>query len=219
MDDAAPIFVSYRRSDAAGHARVLHEYLSGRFGVDQIFFDRSTIEGGDVFPDTLRRGVEGCAALIALIAPDWLDVAGADGGRRLDDPDEFVRQEIALALERGKKVIPLLFEDTPVPSANRLPEPLKTLASCDALTLRGKTYEYTTQRRELVRLLAKVSGVPEPLPEAGETFAGGVAQQLPAIVEAATRGLQELNDAQRAHVGKGTRRQRGSACRILSDHR
>jgi TIR domain len=122
MDDAAPIFVSYRRSDAAGHARVLHEYLSGRFGVDQIFFDRSTIEGGDVFPDTLRRGVEGCAALIALIAPDWLDVAGADGGRRLDDPDDFVRQEIALALERGKKVIPLLFEDTPVPSANRLPD-------------------------------------------------------------------------------------------------
>jgi hypothetical protein len=44
MDDMAPIFISYRRSDAAGHARALHEYLSGRFGVDRIFFDRSMIE-------------------------------------------------------------------------------------------------------------------------------------------------------------------------------
>jgi hypothetical protein len=43
MDDAAPIFISYRRSDAAGHARALHEYLSRRFGVDRVFFARSTI--------------------------------------------------------------------------------------------------------------------------------------------------------------------------------
>ena len=40
--------------------------------------------------NTLRRRVEGCAALLALIAPDWLDVRGADGSRRLDDPHDFV---------------------------------------------------------------------------------------------------------------------------------
>ena len=43
MDDPRPIFISYRRSDAAGHARALHEYLSGRFGDERVFFDRSTI--------------------------------------------------------------------------------------------------------------------------------------------------------------------------------
>ncbi|MGH8721439.1 MAG: TIR domain-containing protein, partial [Burkholderiales bacterium] len=200
MDDAAPIFISYRRSDAGGHARALHEYLSGRFGVDRVFFDRSTIEGGDAFPDTLRRGVEGCAALLALIARDWLDMKGDDGTRRLDDPHDFVRQEIALALERGKKVFPVLFDDTPVPPADRLPKPLKKLAGRNALTLRGATLDYNTQRRELVRLLAKLPGVPEPLPEAGEAMPGGVAEQLPAIIEAANRGLQQLNDAQRETI-------------------
>jgi tetratricopeptide (TPR) repeat protein len=200
MGDAAPIFISYRRSDAAGHARALHEYLSGRLGDDRVFFDRSTIEGGDIFPDTLRRGVEACVALLALIAPDWLAVTGAEGTRRLDDPRDFVRQEIALALERGKKVIPVLFDDTPVPPADRLPEPLKALASCDALTLRGKTYEYDTQRRDLVRLLARVPGVREPLPEAGEAIAGGVAAQLPAMIEAATRGWQRVSDAQQETI-------------------
>jgi hypothetical protein len=52
MDDAAPILISDRRSDAPGHARALFEYLSGRFGAERIFFDRSTIEGSDVFPDS-----------------------------------------------------------------------------------------------------------------------------------------------------------------------
>jgi hypothetical protein len=80
-----------------------------------------------------------------------------------------------------------LFDETPVPPADQLPELLKVLASCDALTLRGKTYEYNTQRRELVRLLAKLPGIPEPFPEAGEATIGPLPAQLPPIVEAATR--------------------------------
>jgi hypothetical protein len=79
MDDAAPIFISYRRSDAGGHARALYEYLSGRFGVERVFFDRSGIEPGDVFPDTLQEGVEGCAALLAL---DRAGLVGGQGRRR-----------------------------------------------------------------------------------------------------------------------------------------
>ena len=90
--DQLSIFISYRRSDAAGHARALHEYLSGRFGDEQIFFDRDKIEGGDHFPERLRQGVEGCAVLLALIGPDWLDVKAADGRRRLDDPGDWFCQ-------------------------------------------------------------------------------------------------------------------------------
>jgi hypothetical protein len=126
---------------------------------------------------------------------------------RLDDANDFVRQEIALALEQGKKVIPVLFDDTPVPARDRLPDPLKALASCDALTLRGKTYEYQTQRRELVRLLAKVPGVPEPLPEAGEaTLPAGLSE----LIRAATGPLQQLNQEQRETI-RGLERQLGAS--------
>lgn len=183
------IFISYRRRDAGGHAGRLHEYLSRRFGDDRVFFDRSTIKSGDVFPDKLRWGVEGCAALLALITPEWLDVRGNDGCRRLDDADDFVRREIALALEQGKKVIPVLFDDTPVPPRDQLPDPLKPLASCHALTLRGETYEYQT--RELVQLLAKVPGVPQPLPEAGmtEQFPESVAKAIGHLIMMALGAL------------------------------
>jgi hypothetical protein len=155
-------------------------------------------------------GVEGCAALVALIAPDWLEVRGADGSRRLDDPHDFMRQEIALALTRGKKVIPVLFDDAPVPPADRLPEPLKALAGRDVLMLRGKTYEYHTQRHELVRLLSKVPGVPQPLPEGREALASGVASQLPESIAAATHHLRKLNDAQREAI-RALERQLGAS--------
>jgi hypothetical protein len=52
MQDEPAIFISYRRADAGGHGRALHEYLSRRFGDERVFFDRSSIESGDGF----RRG-------------------------------------------------------------------------------------------------------------------------------------------------------------------
>jgi hypothetical protein len=155
---------SYRRGDADGHARALHAYLARRFDEDRLFLDRSSIEGGDVFPDKLRDAVVGCKVLLALIGPSWLDAKGPTGMRRLDDLNDFVRQEIALALEHGKRVIPVLFDDTPMPSAGQLPGALRDLAAFDALTLRGKTYEYNLQLEELVRLVARLPGVPLPRP-------------------------------------------------------
>ncbi len=200
ISDQPVIFISYRRSDSAGHARALHEYLSGRFDEERIFFDRSAIESGHIFPETLRQGVERCAVLLALIGPQWLDVSDAEGRQRLDDPDHFVRQEIALALEHGKTVIPILFDDTPIPLDGQLPQPLKPLAARDVLTLRGKTYEYNTQRRELVRLLAKVSGVPEPFADVGEPIVGVAPEHLPAIIEAATREIHQLTGEQQQTI-------------------
>jgi hypothetical protein len=46
-----------------------------------------------------------------------------------------VRQEIALALQSGARVVPVLLDGTPMPTADDLPEPLKPLASRHALGL------------------------------------------------------------------------------------
>jgi tetratricopeptide (TPR) repeat protein len=163
-EESIDVFISYRRSDAGGHARALYRDLARRFDEDRLFFDRSSIESGDVFPDKLRGAVVGCKVLLALIGPTWLDAKGPTGMRRLDDLGDFVRQEITLALEHGKRVIPVLFDDTPVPSAGQLPGALRGLATFDALTVRGKTYEYNVQLEELMRLVARVPGVPAPRP-------------------------------------------------------
>ncbi|WP_300335205.1 toll/interleukin-1 receptor domain-containing protein [Accumulibacter sp.] len=167
------LFISYRRSDAAGHARALYRDLCRCFEKQRIFFDRESIDAGSVFPERLRQGVEACRVLLALIAPGWLEAASASGQRRLDSDDDFVRQEIALALQLGRQVIPVLFDDTPMPEADRLPPPLRGLAACDALMLRGKNFEYEVQLDELLRLLAAVPGMPAPLPPAEGVLVGG----------------------------------------------
>jgi len=135
--------------------------------------------------------------LLALIGPEWLQVKNADGLRRLNDPKDFVRQEIAQALALNKKLIPVLFDDTPSPAANELPAPLKALASCDVLTLRGKAYEYDTQLAELVRLVAKVPGIPQPLPAPGsaERFYRNLSPPQPvdpATLEQAQKKLAQM---------------------------
>jgi Flp pilus assembly protein TadD len=156
------IFVSYRRSDAAGHARLLHKDLAQFFDAERIFFDRESIESGADFPETLRRGVSEAKVVVAVIAPHWLLAADAAGNRRLNDPTDFVRIEIALALAQAKTVIPVLVDDAAMPDAASLPDELKPLAGRDALTLRGKNYEYDRQLAELVRLIAATAGIGQP---------------------------------------------------------
>jgi hypothetical protein len=166
------LFISYRRSDSAGHARALYRDLCRRFDKQRIFFDRESIEAGSVFPDRLREGIDACRVLLALIAPGWLDAKNAAGQRRLDSEDDFVRQEIAGALRLGRHVIPVLFDDTPMPDAGQLPEVLRPLAACDALLLRGKNFEYDVQLEELIRLLAAVPRMPVPLPAGAGVVVG-----------------------------------------------
>jgi formylglycine-generating enzyme required for sulfatase activity len=157
---APQIFISYRRSDSAGHARALHGELKRRLGGGMVFFDRESIDEGVDFPERLRAAAESCAVCLVLIGPDWLEVRSASGGRRLDDPNDFVRQEITTALGAGRYVIPVLFDDTAVPGADELPEPLRPLSARDALNLRGKAYEYEAQVDRLVQRVA--SALPKP---------------------------------------------------------
>ena len=136
----ADIFISYRRADTAGHARALHRDLCLRFAPERIFFDWESIESGEKFHERIRVAVNECQVLLALIGPGWRDAHDSSGNRRLDDPQDVVRGEIALALRLGKTVIPVLFDDTPVPELDELSN-LKPLSGRNALTLRGKTYE------------------------------------------------------------------------------
>ncbi|MGH9894916.1 MAG: toll/interleukin-1 receptor domain-containing protein, partial [bacterium] len=108
--------------------------------------------------------VEQCSVLLALIASDWLNARKADGSRRLDDPNDYVRQEIALALERGKIVIPVLLGNASMPEARCLPEPLKPLSVRDALTLGvgEKTSVYKAHVDALSRRLATFPNIPPP---------------------------------------------------------
>ena len=65
--------------------------------------------------------------LLAVIGPNWSDVRDEHGNRRLDDPNDFVRIEIAAALQRDIPVIPILLDGARIPKAGQLPETSRSL--------------------------------------------------------------------------------------------
>ena len=129
------IFISYRRSDSAGHAGRLYDYLKNYFGDEWIFFDVNTIGIGTKFDQRIKSELESSDAVLVLIGTQWLDIKDANGNRRLDDPDDYVRLEVEIALSKDIVVIPVLLQSAPMPSDNALPEKMYELSKRNAIKL------------------------------------------------------------------------------------
>jgi lipoprotein NlpI len=151
------IFISYRRGDSSGHAGRLFDALQARFGHDHVFMDVSGIDSGENFVEAIDKAIRSCDALVAVIGDEWLTCT-VGSIRRLDSPDDFVRTEIATALERGIPVVPVLVEQTSMPSAASLPDPLKPLATRNAHELTDARWSYDVAR--LIAALEKLGGKP-----------------------------------------------------------
>jgi hypothetical protein len=134
------IFLSYRREDSSAWAGRLHDALSARFGERNIFQDVTAVGPGEDFTAAIHRALGAADATLAVIGPSWLTVAGPDGHRRLDEPDDYVRAELSAALARDAPVIPVLVGGAVMPTAVDLPEDLESLAQRQAVALRDTTW-------------------------------------------------------------------------------
>jgi len=131
----ASVFLSYRRDDAAGHAGRLYDRLVARFGRESVFMDLDSIGPGVDWVDRIDQAVGASDVMLAVIGRHWLTETKPDGGRRLDDPGDVVRTEIAAALARGLTVVPVLVQGAPMPAAQDLPGDLAPLARRNAVEL------------------------------------------------------------------------------------
>ncbi|QID17438.1 SUMF1/EgtB/PvdO family nonheme iron enzyme [Nitrogeniibacter mangrovi] len=146
------VFINYRRDDSAGWAGRLHDRLARVLPSRRVFIDVEGIEGGEAFARLLDAQVARCDVFLALIGSHWLDLADADGRRRIDDPNDFVRIEIASALRRdGVYVIPVLVDEAPVPNAEALPEDLRPLVEHNAVEISRENFD-----RDADRLIATI---------------------------------------------------------------
>ena len=111
------IFISYRRhGEGAGYGGRIADNLVEKFGAEQCFRDVADIESGVDFVKTIQEAVSACEILIVVIGPDWISQKLQLGGRRLDDPRDFVRLEVAAALDRDIRVIPVLVGGATMPA-------------------------------------------------------------------------------------------------------
>lgn len=176
----ARIFISYRRSDTAGHAGRLRDELVRRFGAGNVFMDIESIEAGADFAHVIDQSIGGLDAMLVLIGSQWLS-AEAGGVRRLDDPGDFVRMEVVHGLQRDARLIPVLVQGARMPGAADLPEPLAPLSRRNAIELSDTRWQYdvdrlaTTLRRVLATADEAAAALPE-YPSAAPLAAGALLQ-------------------------------------------
>lgn len=149
------LFLSYRRDDSAGFAGRLADALEVAFGAGSVFRDVDDIRPGEDFVQAIESHLGEVGAVLVVIGPRWL-AAGAAGRRRLDDPGDFVRQEIQAALASGKPIIPLLVGGATMPAVADLPEAIAGLARRQAVVLsdsgwRGDVERLVANLRALLR--------------------------------------------------------------------
>jgi hypothetical protein len=161
----AKLFISYRREDSLDISGRIYDRLAGHFGLDSVFMDVDTIPYGVDFRHYLAGWVSGCDILLVVIGKNWLDVRHHDGPlagrRRLDDPSDFVRIEVAAALARGIFVLPVLVGGASIPAPDQLPADLSDLAYRNAAEVRsGRDFH-----GHMNRLIAGLERLLKPAPD------------------------------------------------------
>ncbi|GAB4572673.1 MAG: hypothetical protein Kow0077_12720 [Anaerolineae bacterium] len=156
------IFISYRRSDSIAITGRIYDHLVRAFGEDQVFKDVDDIPLGADFRQVLQREVGGCDILLVIIGPRWVNVTAENGQRRLDDPDDFVRIEVAAGLARDDVlVIPVLVDAATMPGSDSLPPDLIELAYRNAAIVRNDP-DFTRDIRRLIDQIREHAGQSAP---------------------------------------------------------
>jgi hypothetical protein len=133
------VFLSYRRSDVGGYAGRLNDVLVQRLGARNVFHDVSTIAPGRDFADVIQRALDDCDAALAVIGPGW-SATTPEGSSRLHHADDYVRLELATALNHGLPVVPVLLGGAQLPPPDALPEDVRLLTRRQAVVLHDETW-------------------------------------------------------------------------------
>ena len=174
------VFISYRREDSSGFAGRLADDLSEVFGPDSVFMDVTGIAPGIDFRKTIEQKVGECAAAVVVIGPSW--IGDDDGSARLRNPTDFVRLEVAAALERDIQVIPVLVDGAAMPAAADLPPDVEPIVWRNAVELRHSRWDSDLQ--VLIEALEKVlprrtAAAPQIAPTAPPPGPTATARALP----------------------------------------
>ena len=166
-DATAAVFLSYRRgpgaSEAAGR---LHDRLQSRYGESAVFMDVDTVRPGMDFVDAIQTAVDSSNALVAIVDPNW--AVDARGRNRIAEATDYVRLEVATALRRGVRVIPVLVLGAQMPTADALPPDLQPLTRRQAVVLSHE--RFATDVLPLERELDGVLGAQIPPAEESRTL-------------------------------------------------
>ena len=143
------LFINYRREDSAPYAGRLYDFLRRAFPDRQVFMDVDAIDPGEDFDSAIRDTIASSSIVIAVIGPNWIGAVDETGGRRIDDPDDYVVLELSLALESGSRVMPVLVGGASMPKTERLPPALRALTRRHAIDISDARFAADADRLKI----------------------------------------------------------------------
>ena len=132
--DWPAVFVSYRRDDARDEVERIHAKYCELYRDESIFWDLRDIRAGAQFPPLLRDRVRNAVVVLVVIGPGW-------SSSRLRHRNDWVRQEVRIALKSQCLVVPLLVNGARMPTRNELPSDIKALADRNYLVLSSTNFD------------------------------------------------------------------------------
>jgi hypothetical protein len=123
------VFISYRRDSGATVARLIYHALKP-VGIT-CFFDSESIGSGD-FSEHIKSNLESCNNFIFIVSSRVFE--------RCNNPDDWVRKEIEIALRLKKKIIPIFVNGiNSFPPG--LPESIAEIQHANAIELNHKDFD------------------------------------------------------------------------------
>jgi phosphonate transport system permease protein len=120
------VFISYRRDDVPEATARIRDGLAARFGPRHVFMDVESLLPGGESDQGLANALERSDVLLVIIGSRWKELLTS---RIAGGKSDFVRTEIAGALERKLSVIPVRVGDQgklpPLPRADELPSDIR----------------------------------------------------------------------------------------------
>lgn len=132
------VFINFRSADSQMAAALIDRELTDWFGSDVVFLDSRSIPVGVDFEQELLGRLRACSVLLVVVGPRWLSVCNKAGGRRIDDPRDWIRREIVAAFAAGLRVVPVLVDGGRLPSREELPEDIAELAVRQYISVRRR---------------------------------------------------------------------------------
>jgi len=145
------LFISYRRSASSGHAGRLYDRLIPEYGEDNVFLDVEQIPPGETFSTYLLSKIDACDVFLLMLGDGTLD--------RCKDPEDWVRREIAYALQRPEIIfIPVLQDGFKMPPPHTLPGDIRDI------TMKNASFLFHQMFDESVHKLIESINEIHPLP-------------------------------------------------------
>ncbi len=127
------VFISYRRD--GGDMTAMYFYQALRERGYKVFYDLEVLRAGK-FNEALLDSIQSCKDFVLILSPHALD--------RCDDPNDWVRREIAEALRTKKNIVPVMLKGFAFPE--KLPEEIDDVRYQNGLTCTTEYFEESINR-------------------------------------------------------------------------